>query len=91
MYIATGRPLARILLLLLLYKKVLDLHFPAVATTHLKRLIFLETELIVKLNFLLGEDLVNLYHTKEVQAFLGGDVQERGGRIHKHGTLLQII
>ena len=36
MYIATDRPLARILLLLLLYKKVLDLPFPAVATIHLK-------------------------------------------------------
>eukprot|EP00731_Ephydatia_muelleri_P003992 Em0002g168a len=34
-----------------------------------------------------GEDLVNLYHTKEVQAFLGGEVQERGSGIHKHGTL----
>ena len=35
MYIATDRPLARILLLLLLYKKVLDILFPTVATTHL--------------------------------------------------------
>ena len=55
MYVATDRPLARILLLLLLYKKVLDLLFPAVATIHLKGLIFLETELIVKLNLLLAE------------------------------------
>ncbi|KAL5517682.1 hypothetical protein EMCRGX_G003276 [Ephydatia muelleri] len=33
------------------------------------------------------EDLVNLYHTKEVQAFLGGEIQERGSGIHKHETL----
>ncbi|KAL5493871.1 hypothetical protein EMCRGX_G015105 [Ephydatia muelleri] len=46
---------SNILLLLLLYKKVLDLPFPAVATIHLKGLIFLETELIVKLNFLLAD------------------------------------
>ena len=52
MYIATDRPLARILLLLLLFKKVLDLPFPAVATIHLKGLIFLETELIVKFFYL---------------------------------------
>eukprot|EP00731_Ephydatia_muelleri_P027857 Em0019g730a len=32
-----------------------------------------------------GEDLVNLYHTKEVQAFLGGEVQERGSGIHNMG------
>eukprot|EP00731_Ephydatia_muelleri_P009853 Em0005g439a len=37
-----------------------------------------------------GEDLVNLYHTKEVQAFLGGEVQERGSGIHKHGTLRKL-
>ena len=41
--------------ILLLCKKVLDLPFPAVATTHLKGLKFLETELIVKLNVLFAD------------------------------------
>ena len=55
MYIATDKPLARILLLLLLYKEALDLPFPAVATIHLK---VLETGLIVKLFFFLLADVV---------------------------------
>ena len=56
-------------------------------------LIFLETGLIVKLNFFTcrcGEDLVSLYNTKE-EVFLDGEVQECGSGIHKHGTLQKVI
>ena len=51
-YIATDRPLARILLLLLLYKEVLFTFSGSCYNTS-EGLIFLETGLIVKLNFYL--------------------------------------
>ena len=47
--------LARILQLLLLCKIVLDLPISEVDTTHLKGLISLETELILRLNVLLAD------------------------------------